>query len=77
MGQSFDLLPAAVRAQRYREMAVAACDLADSSPSLDSKAEYLKLAGAWQRLAAELEVEISADSRSRRAPVSTKTYRGS
>jgi len=44
MGQSFDLMPTSERVRRYREMAAAACDLADSSASLDGKADYLRLA---------------------------------
>jgi hypothetical protein len=58
MGQSFDLLPLPERARRYREMAVAAHDLADKAPSLDAKADYLRLASAWHHLALELETEI-------------------
>ena len=58
MGQSFDLMPISDRARRYREMAAAACDLADSSASLDSKADYLRLASAWHRMATELECEL-------------------
>jgi hypothetical protein len=57
MGQSFDLLPIPVRARRYREMAGAACQLAEDAPSLEQKADYLKLAAAWQNLALELEQE--------------------
>ncbi len=48
MGQSFDLMPISERVRRYREMAAAACELADDAPSFDGKANYLRLASAWQ-----------------------------
>jgi hypothetical protein len=58
MGQSFDLMPTSERARRYREMAVAACQLADDAPSFDGKANYLRLASAWHQLAVQLELEM-------------------
>lgn len=58
MGQAFDLMPISERVRRYREMAAAACDLADGSKSMDSKADYLRLASAWHRIATELECEL-------------------
>lgn len=59
MGQAFDLMPVTERARRYRQMAGAACDLADQAPSVDRKADYLRLASAWHQLAMELEFQIS------------------
>jgi|KBSMisStaDraftv2_1062788.scaffolds.fasta_scaffold4571366_1 hypothetical protein len=59
MGQSFDLMPMSERARRYREMAAAACQLADDAPSFDGKANYLRLASAWHQLAVQLELEMS------------------
>jgi hypothetical protein len=43
-------------------MSGAACELADEAPSTDSKAEYLRLASAWQKMALDLELELSAAS---------------
>jgi HD superfamily phosphohydrolase YqeK len=58
MGRSFDLMPIEERARCYREMAAAACNLAEKAPSLDSKADYLQLAAAWHDMAVELESEM-------------------
>lgn len=52
------MMPIPERVRRYREMAAAACDLADTSTALDSKADYLRLASAWRRMATELECEL-------------------
>ena len=64
MGQSFDLLPLPERAKRYREMARAACDLADKAATPESKADYLRLAGAWQDLALTLQSEVEVQESS-------------
>jgi hypothetical protein len=61
MGQSFDLLPLPERARRYREMARVACDLAAKGATLESKADYLRLAAAWQDLALTLQSEMEAE----------------
>jgi hypothetical protein len=59
MGQSFDLLPVPERVRRYRQMSAAAVELADNAPSLERRADYLRLASAWQHLAQELEQEMA------------------
>ena len=51
-------MPISERVRRYREMAAVACDLADKTPSVDSKENYVKLASAWQHLATQLENEM-------------------
>gem|GEM_PF-6651047 len=55
MGQFFDSLPAALRAQRYREMADAAFLKAQRVSSAEMRAEYLALAAGWLAMAQDIE----------------------
>jgi len=57
-------------------MARAACDLAENAATLESKADYLSLAGAWQDLALTLQSEMEdqkGNLAERRSPGMRKT----
>ena len=55
MGQSFESLPARLRAQRYREMADAAFLKAQHIQDAQMRAEYLSLASGWLAMAQDIE----------------------
>jgi hypothetical protein len=55
VGQSFELLPIAERAQQYREMADATLLKAQSLEDPLLKSQYLDMATRWHLLAQELE----------------------
>ena len=55
MGQSFELLPLAERAQQYREMADATFLKAQKVEDPLLRAKYLAMASSWHTLAQQLE----------------------
>lgn len=55
MAQSFESLPLAKRARRYREMADAALVNARQTQDPVMRAEYLILAASWHTMAQEIE----------------------
>lgn len=55
VGQSFELLPLAERAQQYREMADATFLKAQKVDDPAVKTQYLNMASSWHALAQQLE----------------------
>jgi len=55
MGQSFEMLPVAERAQQYRDMADATFLKAQKLDDPVLRAQYLDMAANWHRLATALE----------------------
>ena len=56
-------LPPGERAKRYRELAREARVRAANSKGQEAQASFLILAGQWQQLALEAEVEAEDESR--------------
>ncbi|HWA90406.1 MAG TPA: hypothetical protein VG889_10245 [Rhizomicrobium sp.] len=61
MGHSIDSLPMEDRAQHYRDCAVQAFRLAETTRSPDLKATYLQVATGWHTMALEIELALGSE----------------